>query len=139
MADQYYEEFGERSTQAERPVRELLSDLWADTQTLVRQELKLASAEVESKIEQTKSDVMKAAMGAGAVYAGVLALVAALVLFVAKFVAPWVSALIVGVAVLGLGYALLRSAKEVGARSLKPERSMSQLREDVRTMREATR
>jgi cytochrome c-type biogenesis protein CcmH/NrfG len=139
MADQYNEEFGERSAQGDRPVRELLSDLWADTQTLVRQELKLASSEVESKIEQTKADAMKAAMGAGAVYAGVLALVAALVLFVAKFVAPWVSAFIVGVAVLGLGYALMRSAKDVSARRLKPERSVSNLREDVRTLREATR
>jgi hypothetical protein len=139
MADQYDEELGERSVQADRPVRELLSDLWQDTQTLVRQELKLASAEVESKIEQTKADVMKAALGAGALYAGVLALVAALVLFVAKFVAPWVSALIVGVAVLGLGYALVRSGKDISARRLKPERSVSNLREDVRTMREATR
>jgi cytochrome c-type biogenesis protein CcmH/NrfG len=139
MADQYVEGFDERSDQRERPFGQLLSDLWQDTQALVRQEFRLASAEVESKIEQTKTDAMKAAMGVGAVYAGVLALVAALVLFVAKFVAPWVSALIVGVAVLGLGYALMRSGKDISARRLKPERSVTNLREDVRTLREATR
>ncbi len=60
-------------------------------------------------MDAAKADLMKAALGAGALlYAGVLALVAALVLFVLKFVAPWVAALLVGVAVLGLGYALFR-------------------------------
>ena len=138
MSNQY-SEFGERSIGEDRPVGELLSDLWTDTQTLVREEFKLASAEVESKIDQTKADVMKAALGAGALYAGVLALVAALILFVAKFVAPWVAALIVGVAVIGLGYALVRSGKDISARKLKPERSVEHVREDVRTLREATR
>lgn len=138
MADQYTEETYERTSRADRPVRELVSDLWEDTQLLLRQELKLASSELEAKIEATKADLVKAALGAGALYAGVLALVAALVLFLAKFMAPWVSALIVGVAVLGLGYALVRSGKDISTRSLKPERTVNSLRQDVRTMREAT-
>src|SRR5688572_2921256 len=98
---------------SERPIRELLSDLWENTGTLVRQELKLASAEVETKIEDAKKDIMKRAAGAGALYAGVLAIVAALVLFVAKFVALWVAALLVGVVVLGIGYTLLHAGKDV--------------------------
>jgi hypothetical protein len=138
MADPYSEETYESSSRADRPVREIVSDLWEDAQLLVRQEVRLASSELESKLEATKADLMKTALGAGAVYAGVLALVAALVLFLTKFMAPWVSALIVGVAVLGLGYWLLRSAKELRARKLKPERTMNSLREDVRTLREAT-
>ena len=138
MADHYTEDTYERSGRAERPVRELVSDLWDDAQLLIKQELKLASSEVESKLEATKADLTKAALGAGALYAGVLTLVAALVLFLAKFMALWVSALIVGVAVLGTGYALARSGKNISARKLKPERSVNSLREDVRTMREAT-
>jgi len=128
--------FGETS---ERPVRELLSDLWNNTETLVRQELKLASAEVETKIEDAKADLMKRAAGAGALLAGALTLVAALVLFVAKFVAPWVAALIVGVAVLGLGYALMHAGRDVNARRLTPHRTVGNLREDVRTFKEAVR
>jgi len=138
MADQYNEETYERSSRADRPIRELVSDLWEDTQLLLRQELKLASSELGSKIEATKADLAKAALGTGALYAGVLAIVAALVLFLAKFMAPWVSALIVGVAVLGLGYALVRSGKDISARNLKPQRTVDNLRQDIRTMREAT-
>lgn len=123
----------------ERPIRELLSDLWGNTQTLVRQELKLASAEVEGKIEEAKADIMKRAAGVGALYAGVLALVGALVLFVAKFVALWVAALLVGVAVIGLGVALMHAGKDVDARRLKPERTVGSVREDVRTFREAVK
>ena len=124
---------------AERPIRELLSDLWNNTETLVRQELKLASTELETKIEEAKKDLVKRAVGAGALYAGVLALVAALVLFVAKFVAPWVAALIVGALVLGLGYALMQTGKDVNARRLKPDRTVGSVREDVRTFKEAVR
>ena len=124
---------------SERPIRELFSDLLTNTETLVRQELKLASAEVETKIEDAKTDLMKRAIGIGALYAGVLALVAALVLFVAKFVAPWVAALIVGALVLGLGYALMQTGKDVTARRLKPDRTVGSLRKDAQTFREAVR
>jgi hypothetical protein len=139
MTDRYTGTLDERVAPEDRPIRELLSDLWNNSQILIKEELKLATTELESKVDEAKADLMKAALGAGALYAGVLALVAALVLFLAKFVAPWVAALLVGVAVLGLGYALVRSGKKVNARSLTPERTVGSVREDVKTFREAVR
>jgi hypothetical protein len=139
MAEQYVEPRGEGFNQPERPIRELLTDLWENTETLVRQELKLASAELESKVADAKADLLKVALGGAALYAGAMTLVAALVLFVAKFVAPWVAALLVGIVVVGLGYFLLQKGKDLKARNLKPERTVESLREDVRTFREAVK
>ncbi len=123
----------------ERPIRELLLELWENTETLVHQELKLATSELDVKVSKAKSDLTKAAIGGAALYAGVLTLVAAVVLFVAKFMAPWVAALLVAVVVIGAGYSLVQKGKEVGPGELVPKRTIESVRQDVQTFREATK
>jgi hypothetical protein len=125
--------------EAERPIKELLTDLWENTETLVRQELKLASTELEQKIADTKADLTKAALGAAVLYAGGLAVVTAVVLFLAKFMALWVAALLVGAVMVALGYVLLQQGKDVGGQRLKPDRTVASLREDMRTLKEAVK
>lgn len=124
---------------SERPVKELLVELWENTETLVRQELKLASAEIDEKVSKAKADLVKAAIGGAMLYVGVLALTAAVILFLAKFVAPWVAALLVAVVMVGVGYFLVQKAKELNAKNLTPERTIRSVREDVHTFREATK
>jgi hypothetical protein len=84
----------------ERPLGEILADLWHNFETAVRQELKLASAEVDEKTTRLKRDVTAAVVA--------LAIMAALILLLAKALAPWLAALLVGLTVSGAGYVLLR-------------------------------
>jgi len=92
----------------ERPLGEILADLWHNFETAVRQELKLASAEVDEKTTRLKRDVTAAVVAGAVLYAGALAIMAALILLLAKALAPWLAALLVGLTVSGAGYVLLR-------------------------------
>src|SRR5215204_4432939 len=79
----------------ERGLGELVKDLASQTSTLVRQEIKLAQAEVTQK---GKVAGKGAGMLAGAAVAGLLALgalTAALIALLDTFMATWVAALIV--------------------------------------------
>jgi len=79
----------------ERPIGELVKDLAGQTSTLVRQEIKLAQAEVT---EKGKTAGKGAGMLAGAAVFGLLALgalTAALIALLDKAMATWVAALIV--------------------------------------------
>jgi len=124
---------------SERPIRELLVELWENTETLVRQEVKLASAELDEKVARAKADVVKAAIGGAMLYVGVLALTAGVILFLAKFMAPWVAAVLVAVVMVGVGYFLVQKGKELNADKLTPHRTIRSVRQDVQTFREATK
>ena len=122
----------------ERPLHELLSDLWENSERLVRQESQLALVELDSRIAQAKSGLVHAALGGAVLYAGVLALLAAAVLLLAEAIAAWLAAAIVGVVTLGVGFALMKKAKhEAAPEKMKLERTAQSVRKDVRTFQEA--
>jgi hypothetical protein len=125
---------------AGRPLRELLTELWENSEKLVRQELSLALAELDGRIDQTKAALASAAIGGAIAYAGVLALVVAMILLLAEAMAPWLAALIVGVAAAGGGALLLRNAKKnVEPDKLKLDRTARSVRRDVQTFQEAVK
>lgn len=115
-------------------VRELLGDVWL----LARQELQLVRAEAGEKVEQAKKGASELAVGAALTYAGILFVLLAAVLGLDEVLdRPWLSALIVGGCVLGIGYALLATARSnLKARNLIPERSARSLREDAALVRD---
>ena len=128
-----------QATSRTRPIRELLVELWENTETLVRQEVKLASAELDEKVAHAKADAVKAAVGGAMLYVGVLVLTTAVILFLAKFMAAWVAALLVAAVMVGVGYVLVQKGKQLNAEKLTPHRTIRSVRQDVRTFREATR
>jgi hypothetical protein len=101
-------QLSEQNKPTERPLGEVLADLWHNFETAVRQELKLASAEVDEKTTRLKRDVTEAVVAGAVLYAGGLAIMAALIMLLAKAIAPWLAALLVGLTMSGAGYALLR-------------------------------
>ena len=124
----------------ERPLPELLSDLWENSERLVRQEFQLALVELDSRIDQAKSALVKAALGGAVLYAGVLALVAAVILLLAEAITAWLAAAIVGGVTLGVGFALMKKAKHQAApEKMKLERTAESVRKDVRTFQEAVK
>ena len=110
---------------------ELFSELSQEASTLIRQEVQLAKAEVTQKATQAGREAAFVAAGGLVAYAGFLALIAAAILGVAEFLPLWLSALLIGVIVAGVGYLVLQKGmnglKEINPR---PERTIETLRED---------
>ena len=89
-------------------IGDLVARLAGDTSTLLRQEVQLAKVELSRKAAETGKHIGLIAVGGGVAYAGLLAIVAALVLFLGEYMAFWLSALITGVVVGGIGYYFAR-------------------------------
>jgi hypothetical protein len=123
---------------AEPPLKDVLVELWQNTETLVRQEIALASAELDVKAQKLKTEIAASAVGAGLMIAGALALVAAVILLLALAMPAWVAALITSAATAGGGYALLK-AKRPSISDATPRRTLQSLEKDVQTFTEATK
>jgi xanthine/uracil permease len=90
----------------ERSIGELFSELANDTTRLVRQELLLAKVELGQKAADIGKQVGLITLGGAVAYAGLLAIVAALILVLGQYMPVWLSALVVGLVVTGIGYLL---------------------------------
>jgi hypothetical protein len=110
---------------------ELFSELSQEASTLIRQEVQLAKAEVTRKATQAGREGAFVAAGGFVAYAGFLALIAAAIFGVAEFIPLWLSALLIGVIVAGVGYLLLQKGlnglKEINPA---PRRTIETLKED---------
>jgi len=138
----------------ERPIAEIVSDLWLNTETLIRQELQLGLADAEQRaqrfkgelaadVDQIKREVIIKAAGGVVAFVGLMTLTAALVLLLAQEIPAWLAALIVGVVIAGAGTALLVRAMRLpaspDARELVPKRAARSVKEDIKTIQEATK
>jgi len=117
-------------TQEERPLGELFGDLMQEVKLFIRQETQLLKIEMTQKASQAGKDVAFLAIGGALAYAGLLVLLAAATLALALVIPGWASALIVGLIVVGAGYALLQK----GMNDLKkinpaPEHTIDSLKE----------
>jgi hypothetical protein len=114
-----------------RSLGELFSDLSRETTTLVRQELELAKAEMSEKATEAGKNVGFLAVGGAIVYAAFLFILAAIVIGLAGFMPPWLSALIVGLVVGGIGFFLVqRGLSALRQSNLVPQKTINTLRED---------
>lgn len=94
----------------DRSIGELMGDLTRETTQLVRQEINLAKTEMTVKATEVGKDIGLIAAGGVLAFAGFLALVAFLILALERLgLGAWVSALIVGVVLTGIGGALAMS------------------------------
>ena len=88
-----------------RSLGDLLGELSRETAQLVRKEVELATTEITAKARKAGAGAGIAAAGGALVHAGLLVLLAAIVIGLAQIgVAPWLSALIVAIVTMGVGY-----------------------------------
>lgn len=148
MADRYEASSGAGAARVREPVRivgerstvDIIKDVVANIQSIIRSEIRLANAEMKEKV--TKASKASIVMVAG----GVLMLYAFAFLLVCIYQAltiavwPWLSALIVfvvlsivGVTMLSMGRARLKRIKP------KPEMTMETVKEDVQWLKNRTR
>ena len=125
----------------ERSLGDLFSDLTREISTLVRQEIALARTEVGQTASRVGKDIGFVAVGGLVVYAGLLVLLAAVVIILGTIGVPWwLSALIVGVIVAGIGYFMLkRGLDALKKENLAPQQTIDTLKEDVEWAKEQTR
>jgi putative copper export protein len=128
----------DRSVQ-ERSIGELFGQLSQDTALLVRQEVQLAKSEMQQKISRATRDLVSLATGGAVVLLGALALTATLILVLAGPVglAPWLAALLVGVVLAAVGYAMLqRGLRELKRTDPTPRRTVESIKEDIQWAKE---
>lgn len=125
----------------DRPIGELVQDLSRQTSTLIRQEMRLAQAELSEKgTHAGKGAGMFGGAGLIALY-GVGALVAAAIIGLATVVEPWIAAAAIGAALLVIaGIVALAGKKELNeAAPPKPEQAIDSVHQDVETVKARAR
>jgi uncharacterized membrane protein YqjE len=121
----------------ERSLGDLFSELSQEVTTLMRQEVALAKAELNEKVSQLTSGGVFVAAGGFVAYAGLLAIIAAIIMLLALFMVPWLAALIVGVVVAIIGYALLQKGlNDIRSATSPPERTVQSLEDDKDMVKE---
>jgi hypothetical protein len=118
-------------TKDERSLGELFSELSRETGQLVRKEVELATTEMTAKARRAGAAVAVAAAGGALVHAGLLVLLAAIVLGLAQAgMSPWLSASIVAVVTMIVGYALVnRGLAQLRRTSVVPTQAIETLKE----------
>ena len=117
-----------------RSIGDLIAELSRETGQLVRKEVELATTEMTAKAKKAGAGVGVAAAGGALAHAGLLVLLAALVLGLSDLgVSPWLSAVIVGVLTVIVGYVLVnKGLAALRSTSVVPTRAMESIKEDAR-------
>jgi hypothetical protein len=128
----------ETTSVPELSTKELVQDLSRQTSTLIRQEMRLAQAELTEKGRHAgKGAGMFGGAGLVALY-GVGALIAAAILGLATVIEPWIAAAAIGAGLLLVAGILALTGKkeldEIGPP--KPEQAMESVQRDVQTVKE---
>ena len=130
----------QQQSKDERSLGELFGDLARDTATLVSQEVTLAKTEMTAKATRVGKDIGFLAVGGMIAYAGLLAVIAGVILLLDAIVPLWVSALIVGLVVAGVGYFLVqRGLSALKREDLTPHQTIESLKEDTQWAKEQVR
>src|SRR3954466_15738616 len=125
----------------EQSTRDLVQDLTRQTSTLIRQEMRLAQAELTEKGRHASRGAgMFGGAGLVALY-GVGALIAAAILGLATVIEPWIAAAAVGGGLLVIaGILALTGKKEIEeATPPKPEQAIESVQQDVDTVKARAR
>ena len=117
-----------------RSIGDLFAELSRETSQLVKKEVELATTEMTAKARKAGGQVGIAAAGGALAHAGLLVFLAALVLGLSEMgIRPWLSALIISVLTLVIGYVLVnRGLAGLRTTSVAPTRTMESLKEDAK-------
>jgi hypothetical protein len=125
------------SENEERSLGDLVSGVTNDLATLMRQEIQLARAETMEKVTETTQSAIWMAAGGMVAYAGVIALLIAAIVGLANFIPLWLSAAIVGLVVIVVGYLLIQSGRSrLSNVSVVPEKTIASIQEDAALVKE---
>ena len=98
----------------------IVSDLWQNSERLVQQELQLALAELDVRVDRAKVTLRRGAIAGGLFHAAYLTTLATLVLLLAEVVAPWLAALLVAVPAAAGAYLFARGSQSAAQQTVEP-------------------
>ncbi len=131
---------GQRSDVPEPSTGDLLKLLSEQVSTLIRDELKLAQLEMTRKGKQ--AGIGAGMLGGGGVLAlyGIGCLIACAIIGISRVLAPWLSALVVGVALLAVAgiAALVGKSRLQQATPPVPQEAVQSVKADVDEIKERT-
>jgi hypothetical protein len=115
----------------DRSLGELLSELSRETAQLVRKEVELATTEMTAKAKKAAAGAAVAAAGGAVVHAGLLVLLAAIVIGLAQSgIALWLSATLVAIVTMIVGYLLVnRGLGQLRRTNIVPKQTIETLKE----------
>ena len=117
-------------TQEERPLNDLFHVLMEEVKCLFQQETQLFKVEMSQKASQAGKNFAVIAIGGAAAFAGLLVLLASATLALALVIPAWASALLIGLAGIGVGYALLQKGlSDLKRIQITPEQTIESLKE----------
>jgi hypothetical protein len=127
-----------RQINEERSLGDLFGDLTREMGTLVRQEVELAKTEMTQKASQAGKNIGSMVAGGAVAYAGFLAILAGIIIGISSLGVPWwLSALLVGLVVTGVGYFMIQKGREaLKQESLAPRQTINTLKEDAEWAKE---
>ncbi len=122
---------------SEPSLGEIFSSLTSDMSTLVRKEVELAKTETIEKVSSAVRSIIFMVAGGLLAYAGLIGLIIAIIVLLDNLIPLWMSALIVGLAVIVIGAILLQHGltmlKQV---SLVPEKTIESIKESTEWAKE---
>jgi len=119
---------------------ELFASLARDTSTLVRKEVELATTEMTGKVSDLGKHAGMLGAGGAVAYGGFLAVLAGVILVLGRVIPIWLSALIVGIVVVGIGYLLIqRGLDAIKRANLSPRQTIETLKEDTEWAKDQVR
>lgn len=108
----------------------LFRELMTEVKVLLQQEVQLFKLEMSNKATQAGKDAAYIAVGGAILYAGFLVLLGAIVLGLGLIIPLWISALMVGLAVLGTGYVFIQKGlSDLKTMNAKPEQTIESVKE----------
>ncbi|MDQ6882811.1 MAG: phage holin family protein [Candidatus Dormibacteraeota bacterium] len=115
-------------TKDTRSLGQLFQDLVKDIAVMIQQEVRLTRAEMGTKVSRVARPVGFVVAGGLIAYAGFLTFVAAAVILLHALVPLWVSALFVGLVVVGAGWFLIQTGlQQVKHQDLLPRQAIASL------------
>jgi len=120
----------------EKSLGDLFSELATETSTLVRQEVALAQTELTQKATRVGKNVGYLAVGGFVAYAAMLAVLAGIIMLIGLVIPVWLSAILVGLVVGGVGYFMVSSGvAEIRKTDPVPRDTVETIKEDAQWLK----
>jgi hypothetical protein len=129
------------ASHSERSLGSLFSDLSQQTADLIRQEVRLAKAELGQKVSELSRPAMLIGAGAATAIAALMTVAMALTLLLIDLgLTPWVAALICTLILAVTAFALVRAGQSAFAsRTLVPDQTIHSIKETTQWLKNETR
>jgi len=127
-----------RGETRDRSAADLVKDIIANAQEMIRSEIRLAKAEVREEAGKTMSAAQTLLIGAGAGLFALGFVLSAIALLLAQYMPSWIATLLVGV-VLGIGAAIMISKGRGKIRVPTPQKTIDNVKENVEWMKNQTK